>query len=300
MRSLTTPLLFLLLASAWVPTTEATEPGTPTQDCLRQVASYVANTQQKGRAIAKERIDRAEKLCDTGDTRRALSALRTPAPKAPDAAPQTPPAAANIFRFSASPATVRRGASTSLSWDVYNAEQVRLDDTDVQARGRQTVAPQRTTTYHLKAWAADAKVEERVTVHVSPFPRPTLPSPFKSLEICREVDKSGTHFRCIGPDGPFSRGAKVHLIVRFDSLPSGQHRLQRILHDGGRHGNRWQRIHAEESGFGGSRDGYAEAALEVANKVDGFTKLELVLDGDGQHKAEIIYCVGACRGYDEW
>jgi hypothetical protein len=52
---------------------------------------------------------------------------------------------------------ISSGDSVALTWDVYGAEQVRLDDTDVAISGNRTVAPGSTTTYRLRAWAGEKK-----------------------------------------------------------------------------------------------------------------------------------------------
>ncbi|MCP3998430.1 MAG: hypothetical protein GY722_25695, partial [bacterium] len=174
-----------------------------------------------------------------------------------------------ILTFTADPATVRKGGTATLRWDVYGAEQVRLDDADVAISGNRTVAPGRTTAYRLRAWAGEKKAEKLVTVHASPFPQPNLSPAFKSVEVCREIDQSGANARCVGVDGPFYAGDEVHLIVRFKNLSKGQHRLERILHAGGQHGSEWKRVHSEASGFSSPRGGYGEATLQIANKVSG-------------------------------
>ena len=205
-----------------------------------------------------------------------------------------------ILTFTADPVNLRKGGTATLRWDVYGAEQVRLDDADVAISGTRSVAPRSTTTYRLRAWAGEKKAEELVAVHASPFPQPKLSPAFKSVEICGEIDQSGANARCVGTDGLFKSEDEVHLIVRFKNLSKGQHTLERILYAGVEHGSEWKKVHSESGGFSSPRGGYAEATLQIANKVSGLTKLELVLDGGQNTRAEIIYCADRCRGYDEW
>jgi hypothetical protein len=206
----------------------------------------------------------------------------------------------NIFRFQAGPSTVRRGTKSTLNWDVYDAEKVTLNGAPVAARGDRTVTPQRTTGYVLKAQSGDEVVEEHATIHVSPFPPATLSSPFKSIELCQEVDRSGASFRCVHSDGPFWGGKKVFVIVRFSRLARGPHRVRQAIYDSGVFGNgKWKGIHRSEQSFNSSKPGYAEISFEIPNPGKGVRKLELVLDDDKSTRSETRYCV-ECPGHDEW
>jgi hypothetical protein len=206
----------------------------------------------------------------------------------------------NIFRFQASPSTLRKGVKSKLTWDVYNADRVTLNGAPVAARGDRTVTPQRTTGYTLKAQSGDEVVEEHAKIHVSPYPRPKLSSPFKSIELCQKVDGSGASFRCVHPDGPFWRGKKVFVIVRFSSLARGSHTVRWTIYDSGVFGDRnWKRIHREQPSFSNPRTGYAEMSFEISKPGTGVRKLELILDGNKRTRSETRYCV-ECPGHDEW
>ncbi len=206
----------------------------------------------------------------------------------------------NIFRFQASPSTLRRGVKSKLTWDVYDAEKVTLNGAPVAARGSRTVTPEKAAYYTLKAQSGDEVVEERVAIHVSPFPRPKLSSPFKSIELCEKVDGGGASLRCVHPDGPFWRGNKVFVIVRFSSLARGSHTVRWTIHDSGVFGDRkWKKIHREQPSFSNPRTGYAEMSFEISKPGTGVRKLELVLDGNKRTRSETRYCV-ECPGHDEW
>ncbi len=205
-----------------------------------------------------------------------------------------------IFRFYAIPSTFRRGLKSKLTWDVYGADHVTLDGTSVSPRGDRVVSPTRTKSYTLTARTGDKVIEEHATVHVSPFPPPKLSPVFQNVELCNKVDKSGKSYRCVSPDGPFSRGNEIHVIVRFKNLPKGQHKVERMIYDSGVFGSdKWRRIHREESSFTSSKTGYGEITFEIPNSKTGVKKLLLVLDRKKNTKSEIHYCV-ECPGYNEW
>ena len=127
------------------------------------------------------------------------------------------------------------------------------------------VTPDRTTTYqlHIRGQAGgDVARQVRVDVRVSPFGPPRLSPAFQSLELCKRVDESGEYFRCVALDGPFrTEDERIHVIVRFRSLPQGQYQVQRMIYGPGDAG--WRRIHQEESGFTNRRAGYTEVAFSI-------------------------------------
>lgn len=205
-----------------------------------------------------------------------------------------------IARFDASPPTIRQGLKSKLTWDVYDADRVTLDGSPVSPRGDRVVSPKRTTNYTLMAWTGDKDIKGQVRVRVSPFPPPKLSPAFQSVELCKEVDESGDSYRCVSPDGPFWRGDEIHVVVRFKNLPSGRHKLERVIYGSGVFGSdKWKTIHREEGSFSSPRTGYGEITFQISNLGQGVRKLELVLDDKQNTRSDIRYCV-ECPGHDEW
>lgn len=78
-----------------------------------------------------------------------------------------------IMSFSASPAAIIEGGSTTLDWTTQNATSVDIDNgvgTGLPANGSVQVSPQTTTTYTLTAYGQSSNVTEVVTVTVNPAP----------------------------------------------------------------------------------------------------------------------------------
>ncbi len=97
-----------------------------------------------------------------------------PPPPPPPPAPTAPTAS-----LSASPDTIDKGASTTLTWQTTNATDVSIDGIGaVQPNGSQSVNPADSTTYHLVAKGAGGTQEAtaRVTVNAPPPPPPPQPS----------------------------------------------------------------------------------------------------------------------------
>ena len=96
--------------------------------------------------------------------------------KTPPPPPPPPPApTAPTASLSASPDTVDKGASTTLTWQTTNATDVSIDGIGaVQPSGSQSVTPTESTTYHLVAKGAGGTQEAtaRVTVNAPPPPPP--------------------------------------------------------------------------------------------------------------------------------
>lgn len=205
-----------------------------------------------------------------------------------------------IGRFYASPSTIRRGLESKLTWEVYAADDVTLNGIPVPPIGEKTVSPKRTKNYTLMVRTGDKIIKEHYTVHVSPFYPPKLSPAFYSVELCQKIDNSGKSFRCISPDGPFWKGNKIHVIVRFKDLSRGQHKVERIIYNSGIFGSdKWKRIHREESSFQNPRRGYAEITFEIPSLVKGILELKLVLDNKKNTKSVVRYCI-ECPGHDEW
>jgi hypothetical protein len=71
-----------------------------------------------------------------------------------------------IHYFTCLPCQVSKGQSSTLSWDLSGATAAYLDEHGVPAPGSSVVAPDRTTTYRLKAVGEQGSVERLVTVTV--------------------------------------------------------------------------------------------------------------------------------------
>jgi len=85
------------------------------------------------------------------------------------------PSQTNIVQFTASPATITSGQSSTLTWVVQNATSVSISGLgSVNANsGSVGVSPTTTTTYTLTATGASGSVTQTVTVTVSGTPTPT-------------------------------------------------------------------------------------------------------------------------------
>lgn len=94
--------------------------------------------------------------------------------QAPPPPPPPPPPAAPTASLTASPETIDKGQSSTLTWQTTNATDVSLDNTAVQANGSQQVSPAESTTYTLTAKGAGGtqSATARVTVNAPPPPPP--------------------------------------------------------------------------------------------------------------------------------
>ena len=152
-----------------------------------------------------------------------LGACKKKVPPPPP--PPPPPAAAPTASLSASPNTVDKGGSTTLTWQTTNATDISVDGIGaVQANGSQKVTPAESTTYHLTAKGPGGTQEAtaRVTVNAPAAPpAPTASAAEEELfsqtvkDIFFEYDKFD-----ISPDQQAAlRGdidfLKQHANVRF-------------------------------------------------------------------------------------
>src|SRR5438552_6273683 len=99
----------------------------------------------------------------------------------PPPPPPPPPPAAPTASLTASPDTVDKGQSTTLTWQTSNATDVSIDGVGaVQPNGTQQVTPAESTTYTLNVKGAGGTqtATARVTVNAPPppAPAPTQPS----------------------------------------------------------------------------------------------------------------------------
>ena len=98
---------------------------------------------------------------------------------APPPPPPPPPPPAPTASLSASPNSIEKGQSATLSWQTTNTTDVSIEGIGaVQANGSQQVTPSDSTTYHLMAKGAGGTQEAtaRVTVNAPPPPPPPPPS----------------------------------------------------------------------------------------------------------------------------
>ncbi len=110
-----------------------------------------------------------------------------PAPAAPPPAPAPAPPPAPTIRLTATPSTVQRGASATLSWETQNAESVVIDGGigTVGVSGNRSVTPSASTTYTAtaKGPGGNAVASARVTVTEPPAPPPPAPRPLSDAEF---------------------------------------------------------------------------------------------------------------------
>jgi peptidoglycan-associated lipoprotein len=109
-------------------------------------------------------------------------------PKAPPPPPPPPPAAASpTVTLQASPLTINKGDSTTLSWSSTNATQLSISPEvgAVSPEGSTKVTPSASTTYAINATgpggSADASV--RVTLNAPPPPPPPPPAGLSDAEL---------------------------------------------------------------------------------------------------------------------
>jgi peptidoglycan-associated lipoprotein len=103
-----------------------------------------------------------------------------PPPPPPKAVEAPPPAAPDIAMFAAEPSSIDRGQSSTLRWEVTNANQISIDNGvgTVQATGSRSVYPTETTTYKLTANGPGGTLSKTATVTVNaPPPPPPPPAP---------------------------------------------------------------------------------------------------------------------------
>jgi peptidoglycan-associated lipoprotein len=101
-----------------------------------------------------------------------------PPPPPPPPAPTAPTAT-----LSASPNTIDKGQSTTLTWQTTNATDVSIDGIGaVETSGSRQVTPADSTTYHLIAKGAGGTQDATARVTVNPPPPPPTPPPSATEE----------------------------------------------------------------------------------------------------------------------
>ncbi len=97
--------------------------------------------------------------------------------------PPPPPPPAPTATLTASPNTIQKGQSTTLSWQTTNATDVTIEGIgSVQPNGSQQVTPEDSTTYRLTAKGEGGTQEATARVTVTPPPPPPPPPPQPSEE----------------------------------------------------------------------------------------------------------------------
>jgi hypothetical protein len=138
-------------------------------------------------------------------------------PDAPIAPPVVDPAQPPvILAFTAAPAAITSGQSTTIQWQVNGATQVGIEPGigQVDLSGSKQVNPTTTTQYTLTAWSPDGSVTSQVTVQVNPASA--------VVKAWRGWDKPGGSFagapavasRSANLLDVFVRGNNTHLMHR--------------------------------------------------------------------------------------
>ncbi|MGH9648450.1 MAG: OmpA family protein, partial [Bryobacteraceae bacterium] len=154
-------------------------------------------------------------------------APKVEAPPPPPPKPQPP----RIDTFTAEPASIERGQSSTLRWSVANATSMSIDQGvgAVQANGTRQVNPRNSTTYTLTASGGGGNATRSVTVTVNaPPPPPPPPAPPKvtissaeilsrdAQEIYFDYDKSD-----LRADAMRAAMANAELLKRIFAQDSG-------------------------------------------------------------------------------
>lgn len=101
---------------------------------------------------------------------------------APPPPPPPPPPAAPTAQLSASPETIQKGQSATITWSTTNASDVTLNGQKVEASGSQQVTPNDSTTYRLVATGNGGTQDATARVTVTTPPPPPPPAPTVSDE----------------------------------------------------------------------------------------------------------------------
>jgi len=118
-----------------------------------------------------------------------LSGCKKKTVAAPPPPPPPPPVAAPTASLTASPATIEKGQTTTLTWHTTDATDVNIEGIGpVQANGAQSASPTSSTTYHLtaKGIGGTQDATARVTV-TEPPPPPATPAPSEAEQFASNV-----------------------------------------------------------------------------------------------------------------
>ena len=97
---------------------------------------------------------------------------------APPPPPPPPPPPAPTATLNASPTSIQRGQTATLTWQTTNATDVTIEGVGpVQPSGSQTVSPTESTSYRLIARGAGGTIDATARVTVTEPPPPPAPAP---------------------------------------------------------------------------------------------------------------------------
>jgi peptidoglycan-associated lipoprotein len=144
---------------------------------------------------------------------------KTVAPPPPP--PPPPPAARPTVTLQASPATINKGESSTLSWNSTDATQLSIapDVGAVTAQGSTKVSPSDTTTYTVTATGPGGSASATATVSVNappPPPPPPAPEPDFNQEVRDayfDYDKAD-----IRPDARASLSTTADFLKKYPSI----------------------------------------------------------------------------------
>jgi peptidoglycan-associated lipoprotein len=144
---------------------------------------------------------------------------KTVAPPPPP--PPPPPAARPTVTLQASPATINKGESSTLSWNSTDATQLSIapDVGAVTAQGSTKVSPSDTTTYTVTATGPGGSASAAATVSVNappPPPPPPAPEPDFNQEVRDayfDYDKAD-----IRPDARASLSTTADFLKKYPSI----------------------------------------------------------------------------------
>jgi peptidoglycan-associated lipoprotein len=144
---------------------------------------------------------------------------KTVAPPPPPPAPAPAPARPTVT-LQASPATINKGESSTLSWNSTDATQLSIDPGvgAVTAQGSTKVSPSDTATYTITATGpgGSANASATVTVNAPPPPPPPAPEPDFNQEVRDayfDYDKAD-----IRPDARASLSTTADFLKKYPSI----------------------------------------------------------------------------------
>ncbi len=145
-----------------------------------------------------------------------------PAPVKP-VEPPPPPRPASIGEFVAEPASIERGQSATLRWNVSNATDITIDQGigSVMARGTRQVFPSASTTYTLTAKGQSGDpVSATASVNVA-VPAPSLPARVERTKSLTDRISSDVQDALFDYDSSDIRAdARANLAKNADALKS--------------------------------------------------------------------------------
>jgi peptidoglycan-associated lipoprotein len=133
---------------------------------------------------------------------------------------QAPPPAAPTVTLQASPATLNKGESSTLSWNSTNATQLSIDPGvgAVTAQGSTPVSPSDTTTYTITATGPGGSASATATVTVNAPPPP--PPPAREPDFNQEVRDAYFDYdkADIRPDARVALATTADFLKKYPSI----------------------------------------------------------------------------------